>query len=140
MTFKLTARAGWIVGAAILLLSLWILQSFVVPLAWASIVAVASWPVYRRFADRLPRRFASNLTPLLFTVLVTLSVLGPVLFAFGALVAQGQAWAHQLIVADREGLALPGWLEEIPLFGTWLAEHARDIGHSRRRRPVVAAR
>lgn len=127
MTFKLTARAGWIVGAAILLLSLWILQSFVVPLAWASIVAVASWSVYRRFADRLPRRFASNLTPLLFTVLVTLSVLGPVLFAFGALVAQGQAWAHQLIVADREGLALPGWLEEIPLFGTWLAEQWRAI-------------
>jgi hypothetical protein len=35
-----------------------------------SSVAVASSPVYRRFADRLSRRFASNLTPLAFTALV----------------------------------------------------------------------
>ena len=127
MTLKLEGRAGWLAGALVLLLALWILRSFVVPLAWASIVALASWPVYRRFADRLPRRFASNLTPLLFTVVVALAVLGPVVFAFGALVAQGQAWAHQLIVADREGLALPDWLEEVPLFGTWLVEQWRTV-------------
>lgn len=127
MTLKLEGRAAWMAGAFILLLSLWILRSFVVPLAWASIVALASWPVYRRFADRLPRRFASNLTPLLFTVLVAVSVLGPVVFAFGALLAQGQAWAHQLVVADREGLALPAWVEEIPLLGTSLAEQWRAI-------------
>ena len=123
MPLKLESRVvGPIAGALVLLLSLWILQSFVVPLAWASIVALASWPVYRRLANRLPKRFTSTLTPLLFTALVSLSLLGPIAFAFGALVAQARTWAGQLVVAQKQGLAPPGWLEDVPAVGSWLAD------------------
>src|SRR5262245_50773551 len=122
MTLNLEYRAAWVAGALILLLSVWILRSFLVPLAWASIVALASWPAYRRFANLLPRRFASNLTPLLFTALVSLAVLGPIVFAFGAIVAQAQTWAQLLVVADKAGLAAPVWLGDVPLIGTWLLD------------------
>jgi len=122
MSLKIEYRTGWIAGALVLLLSFWILRSFVVPLAWASIVALASWPVYRRFANRLPKRFASTWTPLLFTALVSLSVLGPIVFAFGALVAQARTWVPQLVAAEKQGLAPPGWLEDVPAIGGWLVD------------------
>src|SRR5215475_3392035 len=113
MTLKLEWR--WVAGALVLLDAFWILRSFVAPLAWASIVALASWPAYRRFADRMPRRFASSLTPLLFTVFIALAVLGPMLFAFGALAMQARTWAQQLAVADKQGLPPPAPLEDVPL-------------------------
>jgi predicted PurR-regulated permease PerM len=122
MNLKVEYRTGWIAGALVLLLSFWILRSFVVPLAWASIVALASWPVYRRFANRLAKRFASTWAPLLFTALVSLSVLGPIVFAFGALAAQARTWAPQLVAAEKQGLAPPGWLEDVPAIGGWLVD------------------
>jgi len=127
MTFKLEYRAGWVAAALILLLSFWILQSFLVPLAWASIVALASWPAYRRFANLLPRRLASNLTPLLFTALISLVVLGPIVFAFGAVVAKAQTWAQLLVVADKGGLETPVWLGDVPVIGTWLVDQWHAI-------------
>jgi len=122
MTLKLRWRAGWIAAALILLSALWILRSFVVPLVWAAIVGLASWPAYRRFAGRLPRRLASTVTPLLFTVFISLAVLGPMVFALGAVVAQARTWVQQLIIADKQGLPLPGWLGDVPVIGAWLAD------------------
>jgi len=122
VTLKLQWRAGWIAGALVLLLCFWILRSFIAPLAWASIVALASWPVYRRFANLMPGRCASSLTPLLFTAVVSLSVLGPVVLAFGALVVQAQSWARQIAVVDTAGLAPPARLEDVPVLGSWLVD------------------
>jgi len=122
MTLKLEWRAGWVAGALVLVSAFWILRSFIAPLAWASIVALVSWPAYRRFADRMPRRFASSLTPLLFTVFISLAVLGPMLFAFGALAMQARTWGQQLIVAEKQGLPPPARLEDVPLIGDWLMD------------------
>jgi hypothetical protein len=36
----------------IIVLSAWILQSFILPLPSACVIAVASWPLYRQFAGR----------------------------------------------------------------------------------------
>lgn len=127
MTLKLEYRAGWLAGAIIVLLCLAILWSFVAPLAWASVIALASWPLYRRFAARFPRRFAASLTPLLFTVFVSLSVLGPMVFALGAVVAQAQTWAQELAVANREGLPPPARLEDVPVIGAWLMDQWHAI-------------
>jgi predicted PurR-regulated permease PerM len=111
---------AWTLTSVALLVALWVLHSFLIPLAWAFIIALASWPFYRRFAARLPRRFASNVTPLLFTVLVTLFILGPFAFAIGAVAAQAQTWAHEIVVAENQGLAPPDWLMATPLAGSWL--------------------
>ena len=81
--FKTSTR--WIAGALIAGLSISILWSFLKVLLWAAIIAVATWPIYRRFARHMPSSMASNVTPLLFTALVALVVLVPPLFAFGTL-------------------------------------------------------
>ena len=67
----------WIAGALIAGLSIGILWSFLKVPLWAAIIAVATWPLYRRFARYMPSSMASNVTPLLFTVLIALVVLGP---------------------------------------------------------------
>jgi len=119
---KPTPGAGQLWAALVVLLSAWILHSFLEPLLWASVIAVATWPIYRRFSRRLPARAASSAAPLLFTMLVTLFVLGPLMFAVGALTLEMRSLADQIVAADRNGLATPGWLESTPVFGAWLAD------------------
>jgi len=119
---KLNFNPRWLWAALVVLLSGWVLRSFFEPLAWASVIAVATWPIYRRFAQHLPGRVASNVSPLLFTVLVSLFVLGPMVFAFGAMVSEAHRWIDQIVVADKTGLASPAWLESVPLVGAKLTE------------------
>src|SRR5215472_4001540 len=114
---SLKRNRKWIPAAIALLFSLWLLRSFLVPLTWAFIIALASWPLYRRFRAHLPPRVGSNGAALLFTLLITLSVLGPFGFAFAAIGAQAQAWAHEIVVAEHQGLPPPEWLPVVPLAG-----------------------
>lgn len=112
-------------GALLVLFSLWILQGFLLALLVACVTAVASWPLYRRCATRLPA------APLLFTVLVTLLFVAPFVFALGALLGEAQALLVQLAAADEKGIAPPAWLRELPLAGGWLAERwERRLAHS----------
>jgi predicted PurR-regulated permease PerM len=106
----------------VVLLCAWIIHSFFVPLAWASILAVATWPIYRPFAARMPASMASSATPLAFTLLVSSFVLGPMAFAFGAAAVKAQSGLDTLALADKTGLAAPAWLESLPLIGHGIAE------------------
>ena len=119
---KLNFKAGWFLALVVFLLSAWILRSFFEPLLWASVIAIATWPTYRRFAHQLPQRVHPNATPLAFTILVALFILGPMVFAFGALMAQAQRVIDQIAVADKTGLAAPAWLQNVPVVGDKLAE------------------
>ena len=116
------SKGRWFWPALVLLLSAWIIHRFFLPIAWASIIAIATWPVYRRFASRMPSRLASSATPLVFTTLVSSFVLGPMMFAFGAVAVQTRDWLDTLALADKTGLAAPGWLESLPWVGSRLAE------------------
>src|SRR5258708_10566351 len=123
MTSAFRFGPRWISTSLVLLLALWILRGFLVPLTWAVIIALATWPLYRRFSARLPQRFSSNGIPLLFTALVTLFVVGPFGFAFVAVGTKAQAWALEFIAADNQGISPPDWLTVIPLAGSWVIEH-----------------
>jgi predicted PurR-regulated permease PerM len=126
-TLRLQFNTRWVWAALVLLLSALVLRSFLEPLLWAAIIAVASWPLYRRFARRLPGSMASSVTPALFTALLTLFVLGPILFAFGALIAQAQWWIEQIALPDQTGLAVPAWLESLPVVGAPLGERLQAL-------------
>jgi predicted PurR-regulated permease PerM len=111
LALKLKFNPRCFLAALIVLLSAWILRSFFEPLLWASVIAIAAWPIYRRFTQNVPWRMTSSATPLVFTTLVSLFVLGPMVFAFGALALQAQTWADQILLADKTGLAAPAWYE-----------------------------
>ena len=123
--FKTGTR--WIAGALIAGLSIAILWGFLKVLLWAAIIAVATWPIYRRFAHRMPSRMAPNLTPLLFTVLVALVVLGPPSFAFATLASHARSWVGTMLV-DSSEFVTPAWLSAIPLVGPKLVEKLHAHG------------
>ncbi|HET7362251.1 MAG TPA: AI-2E family transporter [Burkholderiales bacterium] len=119
MKFKLSA--GWFYGALVLALAAWILHGFLEPLLAASVIAIASWPLYERFAARLPRRVTRGMASLMFTCGVTVFVLGPLIFAFLALLSESHVLLRDVALADEKGLPVPPWLDDVPFGGAWLA-------------------
>jgi predicted PurR-regulated permease PerM len=113
--------AGWFYGALVIALTAWILHGFVHALLAACVTAIASWPLYRKFAACLPRCVAQSATNLIFTLLMVVFVLAPVTFGFGALVSEAHALLLEIAAADKVGIATPPWFERIPLVGTWMA-------------------
>ena len=112
---------GWLYRAAIVALAVWVLHSFVQALLAACVAAIASWPLYKRFAARLAPRVGSSTTSLLFTLLMIVFVLAPLIFAFGALLTETHALLVDIAAADKTGITVPGWLPDVPLVGPWLS-------------------
>jgi len=108
-------------AAALLAIAIFVARSYVVALAWAAVIAVAAWPLYRRFAPRVPGR-SRTLAALLFTILAAL------VLALVEIGREAQAilqWAGE---AQRDGVPVPEWLTRVPLLG----QHVEQIGSQRR--------
>jgi predicted PurR-regulated permease PerM len=114
-----------IAAAVILALTFWLIRSFMIPLIWAAVFAVANWPLYRRCAQRAPKAMGALLPPA-FSILVTLLVLGPIVFAMSILARQSQTWLTEISIMDKGGLLAPSWLRATPMVGTRLADAWND--------------
>lgn len=119
MDIKLSS--GWWYRAVLIVVVLWILHDFAQALLAACVAAVASWPLYRRFALRCKPRIGSRATALVFTVAMTVFVLAPMIFAFGALLTEAQILLVQIAAADKSGITAPAWLHDVPIVGAWVA-------------------
>lgn len=119
--------AHWFARASIVGLSIGILWSFFSILLWAAIIAIATWPQYRRFARHMPSNIEFNMTPLLFTMLVAFVVLGPPVFAFGTLAAHARNWVDTTLAGSNE-LVLPDWMSTLPVVGPNLVEYVKTRG------------
>jgi predicted PurR-regulated permease PerM len=129
-TMNVRLPPGWFYGALIVVLSVWILHSFLQALLAACVTAIASWPLYMRFCARLPRRMRRGAKSLTFTLAMTVFVLAPLMFAFGALLTETRALMLEIAAADKTGIATPSWLEDAPLIGPWAAARwQNDLSH-----------
>ena len=105
-----------------------VLEPFLPAIGWALVIAIASFPLYRRFADRVggPRLRA----PLLMTTLVFLVVIVPVVFIAVSLVAellQAQIFMDQ---AGEGGVSrIARTLQQHPVIGPWI-EKAHRLAQS----------
>jgi predicted PurR-regulated permease PerM len=121
-TMNVRLPRGWFYGLLIIVLSVWVLHSFLEALLAACVTAIASWPLYMRFKANLPWRLGRSGKPLIFTLLVSVFVLGPMIFAVAALLSEARGLLVDIAAADRAGIAVPPWLQNVPLFGHWLAD------------------
>lgn len=99
----------------ILALAAWVARGFLLPLAWAGVLAIAEWPLYRRTVAARPRR--QGVTAGGFTLATALLVILPISLAAVALVQESQAaigWVQQV---QQTGLAEPAWLGRLPIVG-----------------------
>ena len=115
--------AQYALFAALLGLGVWTLHRFVAALAWAVILAVATWPWYLRWAQRLQRGSNHYLPALSFTVLVGLVLMAPVIW--GAIAAGRQAIGllRHLAETPNHSLPLPDWIAQLP----WLGDRLKEL-------------
>lgn len=118
------ARAA--LAAALVALAVWTLRGFLPALAWAVVLAVATWRLYGRARRRWPPGRHNLLLPGLFTLGVALLFLVPLILAAVQLGHEARGllrWAHE---AQRSGVPVPGWVQILPVGGPQAAAWWRD--------------
>ena len=114
-------RSAWLVlTAALVVAGVWILWDFLAALAWATIFAIATWPVYRRFCARLSVGSEVG-APLAFTVLVGLVFIVPAAFLAVQVGHEALALARLAAEVEKSGINAPDWLGRLP-FGGYLTQ------------------
>jgi len=48
-------------------LTFWLIRSFMIPLIWAAVFAIANWPLYRRGAQHVPEAMRAHMLPMVGT-------------------------------------------------------------------------
>ncbi len=92
-----------------------IIQPFIVPLIWGTIIAVALFPLYRRLQDLLGGR--GKPAALVFTLVLLALLIVPTAMLSGSLIESAQLWSARL---ETEGLSIappPLAVRDWPLIG-----------------------
>ena len=105
---------------AIIAFTVFITQRFILPLLWAAILAIASWPLYQRALRALGGR--EILASLIVTLLCTFALVIPLALGFMQAARQAPAVAAWVAAANNEGLVAPGWIARLPLVGNAIFE------------------
>jgi predicted PurR-regulated permease PerM len=109
--------------------SLWILRPFLPALIWATMIAVATWPMMLAVQARLWRK--RWLAVLVMTLALLLVFVIPFSLAIGTLVSHVgdiTAWAKSLDV--KALVTPPAWVARIPMAGPKLDEAWREIAEA----------
>jgi predicted PurR-regulated permease PerM len=107
---------GGLIGAC-----LWILQPFIGPTIWATMIVVATWPLMRRVQARLWGR--RSLAVVVMTLALLLLFVAPLTMAVGTIVGNVDTIAGWVRVATTWELPdiAPAWLAGLPVIGGLVA-------------------
>jgi predicted PurR-regulated permease PerM len=109
---------GLVLGG-LMILGYAVLQLFIVPVAWAVIVAYATWPLHRRLRSRIPRH--PTLSALLMTLLLTAAFVLPTLWVALMLRSEVGAAIAAVTALLRQGPPeLPEVVRTLPWLGGYL--------------------
>ncbi|MDR3531344.1 MAG: AI-2E family transporter [Rhodopila sp.] len=108
-------------------LGMWALHRYLPALIWASILAIAVWPLYQRAVRRWPPRKHNILLPAVFTAAIGMVFIIPM----GLVAIQAGKEVHgvfeSIAKARTEGIPPPEWLSHLPVASqqatTWWQEN-----------------
>ncbi|MGN6702097.1 MAG: AI-2E family transporter [Burkholderiaceae bacterium] len=109
---------------AVIALAAWVVHDFLLPLGWAAILAIATWPIYLRLRVLLGGR--ATLAALLLTLLIGAAVVAPSAWLIDRLRQEAPGMIEWLRAANRDGIGVPGWIPALPLVGATIANWWRD--------------
>lgn len=115
-------RARFVVAAGFVIFGLWILHDFLPALAWAVVLSIALWPLYQRLLQVLPERSGRIIAPLLLTLVVGIVFLTPLVLLGIAIARESHVLIQLIIAARHNGLAVPEWINDLPIVGPTLAD------------------
>ncbi|KTD32040.1 AI-2E family transporter [Legionella israelensis] len=112
---------GMALTVGIIALALFIIHRFIPSLIWAAIIAVSTYPLYRKWR----RWFGSyhNAAALLFTLLFSLLLLLPLSWLINLLIKESQLFINYLQQINREGGEAPAFLKQFPVIGQELIHY-----------------
>ena len=113
-------------AAALVALALWTFAEYLPALGWAGVIAIATWPFYKRLRERAGHGGLRSAMPVLFALGVGLVVLAPLAGAGWFVGREAQAAAHWLQEARKNGIPVPEGLESLKLVGPYVASWWRD--------------
>lgn len=113
-TRTIRARQRWLTFLVIAL-AVYIARSFLVPIAWAAVLAVAMWPLYARAVARAPNRRGLIATG--FALATALLVMIPIAIVAASAVQESQGATQWVAQVQQTGIAAPAWLGGLPLVG-----------------------
>jgi len=119
---RLQRNARLVLVAALIGFGLWTIGNFLPALAWASVLAIAVWPLYERAQRRWPPGRHNVLMPTLFTLAIGILFGLP----FVVLAIQGAREVQDILAlyqkATTSGIPVPDWVSHLP-FGGQAVEH-----------------
>jgi predicted PurR-regulated permease PerM len=101
--------------------SLWVLRPFIGSLIWATMVVVATWPLFLRIERRLGGRRWLAVTAMTFVLVLLFAV--PLVFTLATILDNAERiadWARDL-TSLRIPAAPPAWLANLPFVGEQVA-------------------
>ena len=121
------ARMNARVALAVVLvaLALWTAAGFLTALIWATILAVALWPLYVKYAIRLTSG-PSGLAAFTFTIIVALILFTPMALAVYQVAQQGDVLVGWLKKAGESGVGVPEWMARLPIAAESMQQWWRD--------------
>lgn len=125
-TNRITLHPAILATLAVLGLTVYVLQNFLLPLIWGSILAMATWPVFVRLQVPVGKMRAS----LYMTVLVGICLVVPLIWlsnvAFHEL-GGAAAWAKKI---SHQGIPYPAILDKLPSSDAIHAWWNKNLAHS----------
>jgi len=103
---------------AVIAVAAFIMQRFFLPLVWAGILCIATFPLYRRVLARSGGR--TIVAAVLMTALMACVFLVPALLALRQAIEEAPSIATFVAGANNDGLAAPAVLERIPMVGAYI--------------------
>ena len=118
-----TARTVAVVALAAA--ALVVLHRLIAPILWASVLAVATWPLHDRLRRDTGPRFA-RVSALVLTGAVVVFVGVPFTFLVMRGLGEGPALLHLWASSQEAGLPAPDWVARLPGIGAWAARQWND--------------
>ncbi|MEY3289602.1 MAG: hypothetical protein RLZZ419_1844 [Pseudomonadota bacterium] len=127
MPNNLQVRARFIGGLVLLLLGVWVLQSFLALLVWAVVLAISSWPVYQRLLASNDQHGKITWVALGLTLLMGAVILAPLGYGLSRLLQETQTLRQLLTDAKNGGISPPVWLETMPIMGAFAKQYWMSV-------------
>src|SRR5271155_3649297 len=105
--------ARMLLASALVLLGLWILHRYLAALAWAAVLAIALWPLYRRLVRTLAGHGERVFAPLILTLLIGLVFIVPFIYAAVEVARETHVFVQYLVEARHNGVPVPEWVPQL---------------------------
>jgi predicted PurR-regulated permease PerM len=127
LPFDLTHTILAVLFIGILIVSsFWVMRPFLMPLTWAAVIVVATWPLFERLEASLGGRHGLAVAAM--AVAILLIIIVPITLAVVTIVGYiGDMSARVSSLSALSQSAPPDWLSRIPLAGEKVATRWREL-------------